>query len=176
MTVVFDSDFLLLLLHPSIDPPEDPTGLPVDRVSDRIVHLVKELTKQHGRIVIPSPALSECLVSAGANVEAILTAMDRQAAFRIEPFGVREAVEAAASTRVALSRGNKKSGATGMWQCVKTDRQIVAVAKLHSAARVYSNDSDMQNIAGDSGISVVPVWDVPLPPPDDQDLPFSSPS
>ena len=112
-------------------------------------------------------------MAAGPKVQAVLTAIDKQAAFRIEPFGFREAVEAGASTRIALSRGNKKSGATGMWQCVKTDRQIVAVAKLHTAACVYSNDSDMQNIAGDSGISVVPVWDVPLPPPNDQDLPFS---
>lgn len=174
MTVAFDSDFFLLLLSPSIDPPEDPrTGQPVDRAPERIVHLVKKLTKQHGRIIIPSPALSECLVAAGPQVEAVLTAIDKQAAIRIEPFGFREAVEAAASTRIALERGNKRSGATGMWQCVKTDRQIVAVAKLHSATCVYSNDSDMRNIAGDSGIDVVPVWDVPLPPPNDQDLPFS---
>lgn len=51
-----------------------------------------------------------------------------------------------------------------MWQAVKTDRQIVAIAKVLGVARIYSNDSDMQNIASESGIEVIAVWQLPPPP------------
>jgi len=98
--------------------------------------------------------------------------LDRQAVFAIEPFDAKAAVEAAASTRSALARGNKKSGATGRWQCVKTDRQIVAIAKTLGVSRIYSNDADMRKIAADTKIEVVHVRQLALPPNPDPELPF----
>ena len=174
MTVVFDSDFLSLLLYPWVDSPTDPeTGRPVERASDRISHLVSELDATNTRIVVPAPALSEFLVVAGAQAARYISTIQQQAAIRIEPFDTVAAVEAAASTHAAIERGNKKSGATGKWQCVKTDRQIVAVGKQHGATQIYSNDRDMRQIAGVSGLNVISVWELPLPPPTDQVLPFS---
>ena len=157
-TVAFDADILCLLLHPSTRPPIDPATLNiVERAADRLT---------------PAPALAEFLVVADVQGPACLTAIDRKAVFRVEPFDTVAAVEAAASTRAALARGDKRSGATGRWQCVKTDRQIVAVAKQHGVTEIYSNDTDMVQIARASGIRVVAVWDLPVPPPDDQGLPF----
>ena len=130
-------------------------------------YLLAELEKAKARVVIPSPALSEFLVIAEESGPDYLSAIDRQAIFSVEPFDTRAAIEAAASTRVAIARGNKKSGTTGVWQAVKTDRQIVAIAKVLGVSRIYSDDSDMQNIASESGIEAIAVWQLP-PPPNEQ--------
>ena len=99
--------------------------------------------------------------SPGADALELLKVIDKQTVFRIEPFRAADAVEAAASTREALDRGDKKSGADAPWPCVKTDRQIVAVAKRCGAETIYSNDAGMRRFAGD--IPVVSVWELPVP-------------
>ncbi len=170
MIVAFDADILCLLLYPSITPPIDPgTGKLVERARARLQHLVTELEASRARIVVPAPALAEFLVVAGDRGPDYIRVIDRQAVFRIEPFDTAAAIEAAASTRMALSRGDKKAGATGPWQCVKVDRQIVAVARLRGVTEIYSNDSDMRKMA--SGLKVVSVWELPAPQ-DEPALPF----
>ena len=170
MVVAFDADILCLLLHPSIRPPQDPhTGNPVEHARARLEHLVARLESSATRIVIPAPALAEFLVVAGDDGPDYVKVIDKQAVLRIEPFDTVAAIEAAASTRAARARGDKRSGATGPWQCVKADRQIVAVARQHGATEIYSNDSDMRNVA--VGLKVIPVWELPLPP-EEALLPF----
>ena len=174
-TVAFDADILCLLLRPSTRPPIDPaTGTPVERAAKRLAYLVDELDATHTRIILPAPALAEFLVVADQQGPAYVAAIGKRTVFCVEPFGTVAAIEAAAATRAALDRGNKRSGATGRWQCVKTDRQIVAIAKQHDVTAIYSNDTDMVSIARASGIDVVAVWDLQLPPPDDQALPFET--
>ena len=173
MLVAFDADVLSMVLNPSIDPPIDPsTGQPTERTKERLEYLLAELENDKARIIIPSPALSEFLVIADDSGPDYLSAIDRQAMFSVEPFDTRAAIEAAASTRAAIASGNKRSGTTGVWQAVKTDRQIVAIAKVLGVAHIYSNDSDMQNIASGSGIEVIAVWQLP-PPPGEQAPLFS---
>ena len=165
MLVAFDADVLSMVLNPSIDPPIDPaTCQPTERTKGRLEYLLADLEKSKARIIIPSPALSEFLVIAEESGPDYLSDIDRRARFSVEPFDTLAAIEAAVSTRDAIARGNKKSGTTGVWQAVKTDRQIVAIAKVLGVERIYSNDSDMQNIASDSGIEVISVWQLPLPP------------
>ena len=53
---------------------------------------------------------------------------------------------------------------------MKTDRQIVAIAKTRGATRIYSNDSDIANIAADCNIEVIALWDLPMPPEEQQRL------
>jgi hypothetical protein len=65
--VVFDAATLLLLLRPDAGRPLDPaTGTPVERVEERMAYLVQRLEKARSKILIPTPALSEVLVRAGA--------------------------------------------------------------------------------------------------------------
>ena len=170
MVVAFDADILCLLLYPSIPPPIDPqTGHPVEHARVRLEHLVGQLEASHARIVVPAPALAEFLVVAGDDSSHYIQVIEKQVVFRIEPFDTVAAIEAAASTRAARALGDKKSGATGPWQCVKADRQIVAVAKQHGVTTIYSNDSDMRKVANE--IDVVTAWELPLPP-DEPALPF----
>ena len=165
MPVAFDADVLSLVLNPSLEPPIDPNTMqPVLNATGRLEYLIADLEKTRMRVIIPAPALSEFLVIADDSGPDYLTEIDKKSSFSIESFDARAAVEAAASTRKALAKGNKKSGATGTWQAVKTDRQIVAIAKTRGVTRIYSNDSDIANIAAESNIEVVALWQLPLPP------------
>ena len=56
--VVFDASFLLFLFDPS-------TPASVPQAKERIDHLVETLSKAGEKIVVPTPALSECMVHAG---------------------------------------------------------------------------------------------------------------
>lgn len=165
MLVAFDADVLSLVLNPELDPPTDPTtGQPVTKVAERLELLLADLQRAKTRVILPAPAVSEFLVIADESGPDYLAEIDKKSVFTIEPFDARAAVEAAASTRKAIAQGNKKSGASGAWQAVKTDRQIVAIAKTRGATRIYSNDGDLVNIAADCDIEVVPVWQLPIPP------------
>src|SRR5262245_16198768 len=111
MLVAIDSDMLSLLLNPEIVPPINPaTGQPTERATERLEYLVAELEKSKTRIIIPSPALAELLVIAEESGPDYLTEIDRNSIFSVESFDARAAIEAAATTRKARARGNKKSG------------------------------------------------------------------
>ena len=162
MVVAFDADILILLLHESIPPPSDPkTQQPVQHVHERLDKLIDDLENRGARVIVPAPALAEMLVLTEKNGSELVKVIEKQAVFQIEPFRAADAVEAAASTRAALEKGDKKSGAKRPWQCVKTDRQIIAVAKRCGAQTIYSNDADMRKLAGD--LAVVSVWELPVP-------------
>lgn len=66
----------------------------------------------------------------------------------------------------------KKSGLIGKWQTIKVDRQIVAIAKVRNAERIYTTDGDVAALAKESGIAAVGPTDLPLPPEEESKLPF----
>ena len=171
MPVAFDTDVLSLLLNPELVPPMDPnTGQQVTKVAERLELLVADLERTKTRVILPAPALSEFLVIADESGPDYLAEIDKQSVFTVEPFDERAAVEAAASTRKAIAQGDKRSGSSGSWQAVKADRQIVAIAKTRDVTKIYSNDRDLANIAADSNIEVIPVWQLPTPPEDQPKL------
>jgi predicted nucleic acid-binding protein len=163
--VVFDATTLLYLLDPEAKPPTDPkTQQPVTAVQARVAHLVETLAKARTKIIIPTPALSEILVRAGDAGPAYLDIVNKSASFRIVPFDQRAAVEVAAALREALDAGDKKGGSKAPWAKLKFDRQILAIAKVEGATTIYSDDSDIQRFAKGTGIEVVPIDALPLPP------------
>ncbi|MHB8448380.1 MAG: hypothetical protein ACYC9P_10710, partial [Rudaea sp.] len=121
--VVIDASVLLLLFDPDADPASDEeTGLPVTRCKDRIELLVKALSDRGERVLIPTPALSEVLVSLGSKKSEILQAMINSYAFRIQPFDEKAAIEVAFLTDADLQRGRKLSAVETKAK-VKYDRQ-----------------------------------------------------
>jgi predicted nucleic acid-binding protein len=179
MTVVLDTNMLLLLLDPKLPAPKDKNGQPVaDRVNERISYLVAELQRQHEKIIIPAPVLAEVLVRAGQTAGAeYLSRLSNAAAFRIEPFDARCACEVAAMTTKAIGGGNKSGGSTEPWQKVKYDRQIVATAKVQQCTMIYTDDAGVIAIAKTSGITTTNLAALPLPPEDAQlPLPWSLPA
>jgi predicted nucleic acid-binding protein len=132
--VVFDASFLIMLLDPKVKG--------AGEVDARLAHLIETLDKRKDDIVVPTPALSEVLIGAGDAAPAYLDILNRSSRFKIAPFGTRAAVEAAARHREAIGAGDKKEGAPS-WAKVKFDRQIVAIAKVEGATRIYSEDADV---------------------------------
>jgi predicted nucleic acid-binding protein len=161
MLVVFDASFLIPLLDPHVK------GL--GEVDARISHLVGSLDRQKTKIIVPTPALSEVLIGAGDAAPQYLEILSRTSRFRLAAFGERAAVEAAARHREALRAGDKKEGAAD-WSKVKFDRQIVAIAKVEGAERIYSNDVDIKRFGASAGIEVVMLHQLELPPSEEPTL------
>lgn len=154
--VVFDATFLMLFLDPKV---KDAAGNP------RVDYLVETLSKSRERIIVATPALSELLVGAGDAAPQYLDILNRSAHFRIEPFGTKAAVEAAAAIRDAKAAGDKRGkGVSAAWAKVKFDRQIVAIAKVNGASIIYSDDDDVAKLAKLVGITVTSLEQLPEPP------------
>jgi predicted nucleic acid-binding protein len=173
MAVVFDNSFLTPLYGPfsSIAIPQDPaTGQPVTRAEDRVAALVETLGRGQERILIPTPVLCEFLTVAGRDGTEYLERFDSSSRFQIVPFDARAAIEAA--QRLQASRRSRREQGRGSspWQEVKFDHQIVAIARVRAANTIYSDDEDIAGIAADSGIDVITLAELPLPPPTQADL------
>lgn len=166
--VVFDATMLLLFLRPSSGQPVDSTGAPIAQVQQRIAHLLQRLERARTRIVIPTPALSEVLVRAGAAAPQIVETLNRSAVFKIVPFDALAAIEAAIMTRAAIDSGDKRAGSDATWAKIKFDRQIVAIAKVIRATAIYSDDSDVRTIGAAQDITVIGLAELPLPPENPQ--------
>ena len=167
--VVFDATTLLYLFDPEAKAPTDPeTGNPVTRVKERIEFLVSGLEKRKEKIVVPTPALSELLVRAGDAGAEYLDILSKTAAFKIVDFDQRAAVEVAAVIRESIEAGGKKGGSESSWAKIKFDRQIISIAKVEGASTIYSDDGDIARFSKNSGITVVRVRDLPLPPENSQ--------
>jgi hypothetical protein len=162
--VVFDATMLLLLLRPNSGRPLDATGAPIANVEERIAHLIQRLEKTKTQIIVPTPALSEVLVYAGAAGPRIVETLNRSVVFRIVPFDSLAAVEAALMTRAAIDTGDKRGGSAATWAKVKFDRQIVAIAKVVRATVIYSDDADVRVLAARENIAVIGLAELPLSP------------
>jgi predicted nucleic acid-binding protein len=159
--VVFDTSFLVPLLDPRVKG--------IGEVDAKLTHLIETLDKQKDVVIVPTPALSETLIGAGDAAPQYLEILSKTPRFRIASFGPRAAVEAAARHREALRAGDKKEGAES-WAKVKFDRQIVAIAKVEGAERIYSNDADIHRFGRAEGIEVIRLRDLADPPAKPPDL------
>ncbi len=173
---IFDATFLVLLLDPEANPPIDPeTGQPVTYAKERVEYLIKIMEQTGGKVVVPTPALSEYLVKADVAGPVRLQMMEKRSVFQIASFDKRAAVELAALTREAL-KDDKFGGVDEPWQKVKLDRQIVAIAKVAGEKEIYSDDTGIRKFAKQAGIKPIRAADLDLPPEDAQrKLDLSSP-
>ncbi len=169
--VVFDASILLFVFNEN-----SPSSVP--RAKDRVEYLINRLSAAGEKIVIPAPALSECLVHAGPAGPEYLTILGKQSSFRVASFDERAAVEAAIRTFHARQRGQRKGGNPEVSKAkIKFDRQIVAIATVEGATVVYSDDTEVRGYAREAGMEAYQLSDLPLPPEDSQSaLPFDSPS
>lgn len=167
--VVFDASILIFLLDPNASSPLDPANnSPVVRARDRIDFLVSDLEKSKTKIVIPTPALSEVLIWAGNAGQDYLMEMNTNSCFKIVDFDQRAAIEIAATIRAAIDKGDKRDGVQAPWAKIKFDRQIISIAKVEGATSIYSDDEDIKKLAPKSGIKVIGISELPLPPEEEQ--------
>jgi hypothetical protein len=172
---VIDATTLTLLVNPGASLPDDPTtGKPPERARERLDFLIETLDTERVKLVIPTPALSEVLVMAGDDGPAFLDEIAGTSVFKVEPFDQKAAIEAAA-INLDLAKAKKKSSSSDSKVKTKFDVQIVAIAKAIEADIIYSEDSDIAKLVADTGIKVVRVADLPLPPPKQSNL-FEKPA
>lgn len=166
MIVAFDTSVLVYLFDGKANAPIDPaTGAPVSDCKDRLDFLIATLQRDKAKIIIPTPALAELLVRAGAAGPDWLTIVNRSRYFRIMGFDVRAAVEFAATQAAREASGEKTEGANRAK--AKFDDQIVAIAAIERATVIYSDDPHIKKLAGER-FTVIGVADLPLPPSDAQ--------
>jgi hypothetical protein len=164
MVVVVDATMFMLMLRPDTPVRTGPKGVLITDAKERVESLVAQLTKSRTKIVIPTPALSEALVRAGAAAsQAIVDGLQRHAVFQVEPFDDRAALELAAMTRDAITKGRKRDKNI-TWAKLKFDRQIVAIAKVVGATTIYSDDDDIRAIAREVKIQTVGIVDLTASP------------
>ena len=163
--VVFDATMLMLLIRPESGRPIDPaTGQIVDHVPERFAHFIEQREKLKTRIGIPTPALSEVLVRAGAGAIQTLEKIKEFSVFEVLPFDDLSAIELAIMTKNAIDSGDKKSGSKDIWSKVKYDRQIIAIARVRQATAIYTDDEGLRGLATQLGISVIGTCQLELPP------------
>lgn len=172
--VVIDATMLLLLLRPDdAGVPLDPaTNAPVEAFHERLAYWVEETERAGSRIIIPTPALSEVLVRAGAAGPAIVEELRAYAVFDVAAFDAVEAIELAAMTREAMSAREKREGLSreATWAKIKYDRQIIAIAKVRQATTIFTDDGDIKTFGERAGLKVVALHELPRRPmPPQQD-------
>lgn len=164
--VEFDAGFLTVLLHPNPRIPPNPmTSEPIKYAKERIEHLIDTLSERGEQVIIPTPALAEVLIALGRS--AASTAIDNlhgEAAFKIEGFDERAAVELSLMSELS-SKEAKRKDQTGTWAKVKFDRQIVAIAKVNGVKTIYSTDKEVLSLAKKEGLQALSLDELPLPPP-----------
>jgi hypothetical protein len=163
--VLFDATTLLVLIAPQAAVPSDSSGKTIDYPKERVDGLLEVLKKRNEKIIIPTPALSEVFVRTDLKTSIQhLERMKKSRYLRIEPFCERAAIEVAQMTRKAIGNGDKRSGRDSeTWAKIKYDRQIVAIAAVHRAATIYSDDKKLTAFAKDRGFNVVGLGSLPIP-------------
>jgi hypothetical protein len=155
--VAFDASILTYIVDENAAAPTDPaTGAPVTFCKERVQHLLDTLQEAGAKIIIPTPALAEVLVKAGAAAPAIISELTTSKHFRVVDFDIRAAVEFAArqSTRPRGTVPRTKA---------KFDDQILAIATVENASVIYSDDNHIAN-AAPPNMTVSGIAALELPP------------
>jgi len=174
--VAIDNTFLSLMLHPRGRPPKDPaTGKPVERIDDRIEKLQEDLDSESERMILPTPVLSEFLILAGRDGPGYLEKLSGMKNILVKPFDQVAAIELAAVEVEDRLKQSKRGGSASPWAKIRFDRQIVAIAKINGATRIYSDDEDVMKFATRLGIEVVRTWELPLPSAKQIDIEYPQP-
>jgi hypothetical protein len=170
--IVFDATFAMLLIDQKASVPTDAdTGQPFLNARERIEYF---LSTCEDRVVIPTPALAECLVGASGNTSELFNKLKNSYRMGIEPFDELAAIEVALMSEAeSVSKGQLGDITKAK---VKYDRQIIAIAKVIGASTIYSDDANLKSRAMREGIKGVGLGEMSLPaisPQIDMDFPHS---
>lgn len=148
MPVVFDANILIDLFNPRIK-------------GDRRAKL-DGLVEQHakGKILIPTPSLTEYLVKAGKARDELMAKLSTSRAFSIEPFDQRAATECALLLAEHWDSASRKQVSRTKF---KFDWQIVSIALSRNATRIYSDDDDLRRIGQRLSLTVTGIDELPIP-------------
>lgn len=170
MISLFDCNFLSILFNERARIPRRADGkLVVENAQERIDLLVKDISKERSKIILPTPALAEFMLLAQSEWTRYLTLIRRNSIFEIAGFDEAEAAEL---VQLCLLEGKVKAKGPGAetWAKVKYDRQIVAIAKTKRVEVVYSTDGGVRKLAEKMGIAAKDLVDLKAPGPRQTEL------
>jgi hypothetical protein len=157
--IIFDTTALSFLFIPGYKP-----STPIKFGKERLEALVGAIARNHEKIGIPSPALSEFLVTCDEKKTDEFLKMVRSSQWlEIRDFDSAAAVEVAIRTRKAIEAKDKKEGLTVGNAKIKFDRQIVGIAIASGATEIISDDKDVKSLGERWGIKVTRVEELPIP-------------
>lgn len=163
MIVAIDSTVLLHLIDPQLPVPPDPdSGKIPERCAERLDYFIELLSKDGGRLIVPTPVLAEVLVHAGAAGPDWLNMLRGRKAIKVADFDTLAAIECAGMT---LERPRRDRQSTR--RKAKFDEQIVAIAIVERAELILSDDTDIRALAP-RGVIVKGIGELQLPPEDPQ--------
>lgn len=138
----------------------------VPKAKERVEYLLEYLEMKNEKILIPTPALSEILVRAGAAGIEFVNQIGRSSRFEIAGFDQMAAIEVALAIANAKKAGNKRGASvpTDSWAKIKFDHQIVAICKVKQVRILYSDDPALCNFAESHDLRTANLSDLPLRP------------
>jgi predicted nucleic acid-binding protein len=149
--VALDASAIIELLSKKVDGS--------DNKRERLQCLVDKVRKNKGRVLIPTPALTEFSVYATPqDIEFLLSQT-----FKIAPLDIRAALECGQFIKQLLSAQKAKKSAHFDKLKMKFDLQILAIAKANNVTLFVTDDKQLLSQAAQSGVNALPVSDLPLP-------------
>ncbi len=121
---------------------------------------MRSLASKRAKIIIPTPVLSEVLLG-GRRVDVYLEGLRKYACFQVRAFDERAAIEL--SARIGSRRNKARFKKTEIWNKLKFDRQIVAIAQSQGATVMYSDDNQVRAFAIECGMRAFSLMDIPVP-------------
>ncbi len=167
--IAVDTSVFLYLIKPDSSPPVDTaTGKPVEGCQNRIEFLISSLSKAGTKLVLPTPVVTEMLVSTGESAAGVLEILRRQSVFRVADFDQRAALECSAMMSQHWAGRLKQLKTEVGRHRIKFDLMIVAIARAAGAQEILSDDKSVKNVAAIAGMPCRGIADLPLPPGPDQ--------
>lgn len=122
-------------------------------------------------LIIPAPAFAEFLAGERGDDRQWIEELARKPRLRLAAFGLRAAYECAGLDRrpraIVLSgkgKGKRDWSRENLWQKIKLDRQILAIALVEGCELLVSDDDGLQEIAKAHGMQALAVSQLPIPP------------
>jgi hypothetical protein len=157
--IAFDTTALSFLFIPGYQP-----STSVKFGKERLDALVKAMQANDDKIGIPTPALSEFLVTCDASQTDEFLKMVRVSPWlQLCEFDSAAAIEVAMRTRKAIDSGDKREGLAVGGQKIKFDRQIVGIAIAFNATSLISDDPHVKGLGDRWGMEVKRVDELPIP-------------
>lgn len=129
----------------------------------KLFHLLDQVGRAKGRVLIPAPAIAEFLVYADQAALGAMEILQNRSSVMLPAFDLAAAFEVSLLDGSSLRRGDKRDGSDRPWQKIKVDRQLVAISKVHGAQLIVSDDGDVRAAAARCGIRATSVDALPIP-------------
>jgi predicted nucleic acid-binding protein len=129
----------------------------------RMQGLFLDLRKRRESIGIPAQVWAEFVEQADPRELEATQSIFKTSAFRLLSYDLRAAVETAEVVKLGRAVRKSDKGPKRPRHAVKVDWQIIAVAKVHGARLLITNDTDMIAEARRAGLRCLRIDDLPIP-------------